>query len=318
MSKQKKSYIIAGVLLAITAVIGYVAYRTRSVPTPRRRWKKFHRSDAMPLDAASCEQLQGIYTIEEGNSFFGKSAVVKCSYTVEADKRVNRISLFCEKNGTYIIAEAKKLGNVTLLEGHWRKAAANGSGIVWLEATTVQNKFVISGRFGDGDKQPNQALSLSFGNPLPKKQPLQIIGHRGGARNVDFLHVSENTVEMMKMAAQLGANGVEIDIRMTKDNVPVVFHDSFLSVHTVKGKIYGGLIHNYTLQELKAVELRKGGYVPTLQECLDAILYETPLQTVWLDIKKECDLNKIHKLQQRYMQRAELIGRTLNIYKECS
>jgi glycerophosphoryl diester phosphodiesterase len=149
---------------------------------------------------------------------------------------------------------------------------------------------------------------------LPVKPPLQIIGHRGGARNVDFLHVSENTTDMMKMAAQLGANGVEIDVRKTKDGVPVIFHDSFLSIHTVRGKVYGGLIHNYTLKELQAVELRKGGRVPTLQECLHTILYETPLETVWLDIKKECDLGKIQKLQKQYMDRAAIIGRQLTIY----
>ncbi|RYZ30972.1 MAG: hypothetical protein EOO10_00845 [Chitinophagaceae bacterium] len=316
MTKQKNVYVLAGVLLAITGIIGYVAYRTRAVSTPRRRWRKYEGPDALPLDDTTCEQLQGIYRIEKGNNFFGDTAVVKCSYTVERNKKINRISLFCEKNGTYIIAEAKKLNNTILLSAHWRKAAANGSGIVWLELTMQngQKNFSITGLYGDGDDLPAKPFSLTYERSLPKKRPLQIIGHRGGARNVDFLHVSENTTDMMKMAAQLGANGVEIDVRMTKDNVPVIFHDSFLSIHTVKGKIYGGLIHNHTLKELQSIELRKGGRMPTLQECLHTILYETPLEMVWLDIKKECDLEKIQKLQQQYMQRAELIGRKLNIY----
>ena len=72
MSKKKESYIIAGVLLAITAVIGYVAYRTRLVPTPKRRWRKFDRPDAFPLDAKNCQQLQGIYGVEEGGNFLAK------------------------------------------------------------------------------------------------------------------------------------------------------------------------------------------------------------------------------------------------------
>lgn len=316
MRKQKNVYVLAGVLLAVAGIIGYVAYRTRLVPTPKRRWKKYERPDALPLDDNSCKQLQGIYKIENGTDSFGDTAVVKCSYTIEQNKKVNRISLFCEKNGTYVIAEAKKLGDLILLSGHWRKAAANGSGIVWLEINTAngQDHFSITGLYGDGDNAPTERFSLTYERTLPKKPPLQIIGHRGGARNVDFLHVSENTTDMMKMAAQLGANGVEIDVRMTKDKVPIIFHDSFLSIHTVKGKIYGGLIHNHTLKELQSMELRKGGRMPTLQECLHTILYETPLETVWLDIKKECDLEKIQKLQQQYMQRAELIGRKLNIY----
>ena len=286
------------------------------MPTPRRRWKKYDHPDAVPLDSTTCQQLQGIYEIEDGKDFFGETAVVKCSYTVEQNKTINRISLFCEKNGTYIIAEAKKLGASILLSGHWRKAAANGSGVVWieLEREKGQPNFSIRGMFGHDDEKPAQALSMTYQRALPKKRPLQIIGHRGGARNVDFLHLSENTTAMMKIASQLGANGVEIDVRMTKDNVPVIFHDSFLSIHTIKGKIYGGLVHNYTLKELKSIELRKGGRIPTLQECLHTILYDTPLETVWLDIKKECDLEKILKLQEQYMQRAEVVGRKLNIY----
>lgn len=315
MNKPKKSQLIAaGVFLAVSAVIAYVAYRTRAVPTPKRKWKAFDHPDAIPLDETTCEKLQGIYTTEEGEKFFGKKAILKCSYCGEGTKRTYRLSLFCERDGLFIIAEARKHGETVLLSGHWRKASQNGSGIVWAEIQDGKNDLIIHGIYGHGDDHPTKKLVLRYSKPLPKKQPLQIIGHRGGARNVDFLPLSENSTEMMKMAAQLGANGVEIDVRMTKDGVPVIFHDSFLSVHTIKGKIYGGLIHNYTLQELKSIQLRKGGQVPTLQECLHTILYETPLETVWLDIKKECDLGKIRKLQQQYIQRAGLIGRKLNIY----
>ena len=315
MNNFKKSYVLAGALLTLAGIIGYVAYRTRAIPTPKRKWKRFDNPNAIPLDQTACSQLQGIYTIEQGKNFFGINAVLRCSYIVENNETIYRLSLFCEKNGTYIISEAKKTGNTILLSGHWRKASANGSGIVWLEIKQENGKHPqVRGWFGKGDEKPSQRFSLSYQKPLPKKRPLQIIGHRGGARNVDFLHVSENSTDMMKMAAQLGANGVEIDVRMTKDGVPVIFHDSFLSIHTVRGKVYGGLVHNYTLQELKSIELRKGGQVPTLQECLHTILYETPLETVWLDIKKECDLVKINKLQKQYMERAEVIGRTLMIY----
>lgn len=315
MSKPKKSQLIAaGVFLVLSAAIAYVAYRTRAVPTPKRRWKKFDNPDAIPLDQSTCESLQGIYLIEEGGNFFGKKAILKCSYCGEGTKRSYRLSLFCERNGLFIIAQARKHGETVLLSGHWRKASQNGTGIVWLEIQGRKSNLTIRGVYGHGDEQPEKKLALRYHEPLPRKKPLQIIGHRGGARNVDFLPLSENSTEMMKMAAQLGANGVEIDIRMTKDGVPVIFHDSFLSVHTIKGKIYGGLIHNYTLKELQSIELRKGGHVPTLQECLHTILYETPLETVWLDIKKECDLEKIRKLQQQYIKRAGLIGRTLNIY----
>jgi glycerophosphoryl diester phosphodiesterase len=174
--------------------------------------------------------------------------------------------------------------------------------------------YTLQGLYGYDSNMPDQPLSFQFKNPLPKKKPFEILAHRGGARNVDFLPVSENTTDILKMAARLGATGVEIDVRLTKDGIPVIFHDSFLSIHTVQHKLWGGLIHNYTLEELQTVELRKGGRVPTLEDCLRTILYQTPLETVWLDIKKECDLHDIKRLQHIYMNEAAAIGRTLNIY----
>ena len=119
---------------------------------------------------------------------------------------------------------------------------------------------------------------------------------------------------MTKMAARLGATGIEIDVRMTRDNVPVIFHDSFFSVHTVRGLLYGGLLHNHTWAEVRQLELRKGGRIPSLEEMLSTVLYKTPLEVVWLDIKKECDLEMIRNLQQDYHQKAAAIGRTLRIY----
>jgi glycerophosphoryl diester phosphodiesterase len=49
----------------------------------------------------------------------------------------------------------------------------------------------------------------------------RIIGHRGCAAN----DVVENTLPAMRRAAALGAEGIELDVRLTSDGVPVVLHD---------------------------------------------------------------------------------------------
>ncbi len=306
----------------VAGFILYVVYRTRPVFIPRKRWRRFSRRDAVALDVHTCQQLQGIYKIEEGKDFFGETAVLKWSYTVERRRTIYHLSFFCEKGGTYIVCEGRRHHNDILLFGHWRKAAANGTGVVKLMITTsgtnpLQNNnsttWVIEGWYGEGNKKPSKGVKLSFTEPLPQKPPFEILAHRGGARNVDFLPVSENTLAMMKMAARLGATGVEIDVRITKDGVPVIFHDAFLSIHTVD-KLYAGWLRNYLLKELRRFRLRKGGRVPTLRQTLHTILYQTPLQTVWLDIKNKCDLQCIVNLQREYMQRAAAIGRELFIY----
>lgn len=292
------------------------------MPTPRNRWRRFHQPGVVMLDASSCEALQGIYVIEDGADFFGTDAVLKWSYTVEKGKTVYHLSLFCEKDGTYMVCTAKRQGNAILLNGYWRRAAANGAGLVRLllpDGLNVLHQdgakdFLLEGVFGRNNAVPNKKLSLRFSKPLPKVRPFDIIAHRGGSRNVDFLPVSENTPEMTRMAARLGANGIEIDVRMTKDGVPIIFHDSFLSIHTINDKIWGGWLRNHTFKELRRIKLRKGGRVPTLEEILYTALYETPLEVVWLDIKKECNLEVVQKLQREYLQKAAAIGRTFYVY----
>jgi glycerophosphoryl diester phosphodiesterase len=318
-----KRYLGAIVLpfILLAGAVAYVAYRTRLIPKPRNRWRRFHQPDAVPLDALSCDALQGIYTIDEGQNFLGETAVVKWSYTVEEKGPLYHLSFFCEKNGLYLVCRGKRQGTDILLNGYWRRAAANGTGLVRLvfsDGVKVlqqgRKTFSLHGLYGYNNKPPHRQISFSFKQPLPSVPPFDIIAHRGGSRNVDFLHVSENTLAMTKLAARLGANGIEIDVRMTKDGVPVIFHDSFFSIHTIRGKIYGGLLHNHTLAQVKQLELRKGGRIPTLEEMLHTVLYQTPLEVVWLDIKKECDLKLIRNLQREYHQKAAAIGRTLRIY----
>ncbi|RCK64879.1 Glycerophosphodiester phosphodiesterase GDE1 [Candida viswanathii] len=56
----------------------------------------------------------------------------------------------------------------------------------------------------------------------------RVIGHRGLGQNKNdkrSLQLGENTVESFIAAASLGASYVEFDVQLTKDYVPVVYHD---------------------------------------------------------------------------------------------
>src|SRR5687768_14602657 len=48
----------------------------------------------------------------------------------------------------------------------------------------------------------------------------QIIAHRGASK-----HAPENTLAALSAALDLGADGVEFDVQLAKDGVPVVIHD---------------------------------------------------------------------------------------------
>jgi len=89
-----------------------------------------------------------------------------------------------------------------------------------------------------------------------------IVGHRG-ARAVH----PENTVTALKEGMKC-ADFVEIDIRLTKDGIPVVMHDATLD-RTTNGS---GPLSGKTLQEIQQLDAGDGHSAPTLQDVCDLCL----------------------------------------------
>ena len=59
-----------------------------------------------------------------------------------------------------------------------------------------------------------------------------VIGHRGLGKNMaskTSLQLGENTIQSFITAANLGASYVEFDVQLTKDHVPVIYHDFLVS-----------------------------------------------------------------------------------------
>jgi len=59
-------------------------------------------------------------------------------------------------------------------------------------------------------------------------QPMAVVGHRGAGMNAgqrDGAAVRENTVASFAAAASAGATWVEMDVQVTQDGIPVIWHD---------------------------------------------------------------------------------------------
>ncbi|KAE8149463.1 ankyrin repeat-containing protein [Aspergillus avenaceus] len=68
-------------------------------------------------------------------------------------------------------------------------------------------------------------------NPFAPQTGLQLVGHRGLGQNTasrNYLQLGENTVESFLSAAKQGATIVE-DVQLTRDLVPIIYHDFSLS-----------------------------------------------------------------------------------------
>jgi glycerophosphoryl diester phosphodiesterase len=84
------------------------------------------------------------------------------------------------------------------------------------------------------------------------------IAHRGASAEAP-----ENTLAAFRRALELGVDGLELDVQVTRDGVPVVFHDDTLVRLTGRR----GRIAQFTRRELRAFRVR-GEAIPTLAEVL--------------------------------------------------
>ncbi|MBO1330644.1 glycerophosphodiester phosphodiesterase family protein [Streptomyces sp. VRA16 Mangrove soil] len=94
----------------------------------------------------------------------------------------------------------------------------------------------------------------------PGSRPL-VFGHRG-ARTEE----PENTLRSFRRAAELGADGIELDIRVSADGHLVVIHDATVD-RTTDGE---GEVASLTLAQLRSLDAGSGERIPTLDEALAA------------------------------------------------
>lgn len=79
-------------------------------------------------------------------------------------------------------------------------------------------------------QHPNMAISED--HTYWRSTSTMVFGHRGLGKNMASnrsLQLGENTIQSFITAANLGASYVEFDVQLTKDHVPVIYHDFLVS-----------------------------------------------------------------------------------------
>ena len=91
----------------------------------------------------------------------------------------------------------------------------------------------------------------------------KVWAHRGASA-----YAPENTLEAFKLAVDIGSDGIELDVQLSKDGELVVIHDEEID-RTSNGK---GFVKDYTLKELKKFNFNHSNSkyhkvnIPTLKE----------------------------------------------------
>lgn len=297
-------------------------------PVPYTRWDLFESSSNRPLQNSTRNAMEGMYHITEGSPVFGNDVALKWSYLANGNDTTFYLSGFFEKDVMYFICEGKRSDSTLLFNGYWRKMINTETGLVrfivhskygasQLTGSTPvigADSIIMDGRFGNDGQVPDKPLLLHYSNPFKKDTSFQIIAHRCGGRTSDLLPVAENSIGMVKMAARMGATGVEMDVRLTSDAVPIIYHDEKLSDRLIQPNGMLGEISNYSYNQLyDLVRLPDNERIPTLREILETIVYDTPLTMVWLDIKFNAPLQLIREMQIEFEQKAAANHRILKI-----
>ncbi|XP_023725053.1 glycerophosphodiester phosphodiesterase 1 isoform X3 [Cryptotermes secundus] len=137
---------------------------------------------------------------------------------------------------------------------------------------------------------------------------MRSIAHRGAA-----LDAPENSISAFRQAKEKGMTAVEFDVTLTKDNVPIVFHDDTVDRMTEAT----GRINSMTWEEVKQLDISEkhpmrhkygGERIPlfedVVKECLDLGL------RMFIDLKGD-DLKMVSVVHNAYKNHKEMYTRAI-------
>ena len=171
-------------------------------------------------------------------------------------------------------------------------------------------------RFGAGlDREIRDGkLMKEQENLMGEKKSTKVWAHRGASG-----YAPENTLEAFRIAIEMGADGIELDVQFTKDRQMVVIHDETIDrVSNGHGRVV-----DYTLKELKQFTFNKTHpeyqdcRIPTLEEVL-ALMKPTGM-TVNIELKTGVNFydgieDSVLRLVDRLQMQEQVIYSSFNHY----
>ncbi len=303
------------------ALIVYGCNKYETVPVPGFGPNSI-LTQTYPLEEPSKHIMEGVYNVVSGADRFGDNVIVKWNR--------DKMSVFCG-NGCYMILSVGYLDSVVMMQGYWRYAFGDATGHVTAYISKSEGgpdiiyghsgfeKIIFRGVFGSTSDILDKPFVIQYIRPINPDMldgSFDIVAHRSGGRTSDRLPVSENSIEMINYTGYFGSTGIEIDVQLTKDGIPVLYHDGDINVRlTQKGALTGPL-NNFTyLQLYYYVRLIHGERIPKLEDALNFVVDSTDLRFVWLDMKDNVPgMSAVIPIQKKALERAKQQGRNLNIY----
>ncbi len=271
-----------------------------------------------PLARDQLFLFEGMFKATQGEDLFGPQIAVRTS--------PGTVSLLTDKNAGFSVLQSACLPDRrVVMEGYWQYPTRVETGLVRLfvdppavaeklcdgETLDPDTDLKLTGSYGDGSEFPAKPIAFQWTRELkPWRGTFFTVAHHGACEITDHCGASPNSIETVRLAERIGSNAAELDVRLTRDGIPIFFHDPSLSGSLVKGTFCKGAVPDLSLAEIRgSCQLQYGEQIPTVQEMLDMMVDETELEGVYLDIKVpdavEPVTRLVRKLDDRLKERNE-------------
>ena len=246
----------------------------------------------LPLTDTIMKNMEGIYTLNSGSDELGSQFVCRVSKF--------KVSFFGNKEGIFFILKYgfNPTDSSIQFSGFWRYSEnatqglinfsiPKGSGAVEFLKQGIATNLQLSGAF-NGGSGPGNALSLSYSRPFSafaKAHPYQIYAHHG-VQTVANPPYAQNSLNGVLHDEDYGVNGLEFDVHLTKDGVPIHMHDAQIDIDLTKKSALTGDYIQYSFEFIENyVELIDGQRIPSVEQALTAFIDSTNMKWFWMDVK---------------------------------
>lgn len=142
-----------------------------------------------------------------------------------------------------------------------------------------------------------------------------VFGHHG-VQTTSNPPYAENSLNGVLNDENYGCAGLEFDVRMTSDHVPICIHDASINTRLTEKGPLSGTWDQYSFALISEyIRLIDGQQVPSLEQVLDAFIDSTTMKYFWMDIKGNTDVFEyLEPIVRNAYARATAQGRDVVIF----
>jgi glycerophosphoryl diester phosphodiesterase len=279
--------------------------------------------DVITLPTASMKKMEGIYTLSTGSTDFGTNFVCKTSKY--------RVSFFSNQDGIFMILKygLDPTDSSLKFSGFWRYSQIPNQGLVNFSvpkaealaflATGDISTLTLNGNISKGDDVYNP-ISLSFSkhfSPYADTAHFEIYSHHG-VQTVSNPPFAENSILGVLNDEDYGVNGLEFDVQLTLDKVPIMMHDGNIDIRLTMKSPISGNYDQYKFDFLENyIQLIDGQRIASLQGCLSDFIDSTTMTYFWMDIKGDDSIfQALQPIVLAAQQHAKDVHRNVIIYAD--